>query len=175
MAAPQSPDPDPPLDPPPDEDQTDETDETDGDDEGTEGDDPEQEGPPQDPALVAMGRAFEIEMAEEWLRLHPDEAETLRWLAYAYTAAKRYDEALAADLRLVAARPERAELHYDLACSYALVHRVDDAYDSLERALALGFDDADLVASDSDLFLLRKDPRWRALLARFRAKRKGRK
>jgi tetratricopeptide (TPR) repeat protein len=129
-------------------------------------------GEPKDPGratLDGLARAFEIEMAEAWDRLHPDDVDNLRWLAYAYTEERRYDDALAADLRRVAAAPARPEPQYDLACSYALLGRRDDAFESLERAIALGFRDADLLESDDDLESLHDDPRWSPLRARLRA------
>ena len=105
-------------------------------------------------------------MAEEHARLRPDDLEALRSLAYAYTAAKRYEDALTADRALVGRDPGRSELHYDLACSYALLHRADEAFESLERALELGFDDWECLAEDDDLDGLHDDPRWAAILSR---------
>ena len=105
-------------------------------------------------------------MAEEHSRLRPDDTEALRALAYAYTAAERYEDALTADRALVAREPERADFRYDLACSYALLNRPDEAYHELDQALALGFDDWDCLDDDEDLASLRDDPRWAALFQR---------
>src|SRR5262245_91390 len=95
---------------------------------------------PRDP-LEDIALRFEIRWAEENARARPDDLDALRMLAYAYSAAGRHEEALREDVRLVERAPERADLHYDLACSQALVGRTDEAFASLRRAVDLGFDD----------------------------------
>jgi tetratricopeptide (TPR) repeat protein len=55
---------------------------------------------------------------------------------------------------------------YNLACAYARVGRVDDAFAALEQALALGLDGSKLRVEDPDLAMLRADPRFADLLAR---------
>ena len=116
--------------------------------------------------LEEIACRFEVRMAEEHARACPADLDALRALAYAYTAARRYEEALSTDLALVARDPSRADLCYDLACSYALLRRADEAFDALERALALGFDDGDCLALDDDLASLHGDPRWKAVVSR---------
>lgn len=123
-----------------------------------------------DPApLDAIGRKFQTSLMESWLQEHPDDVEALRFLAYSYTASGRLEEALRADQKLVAMEPGRAELHYDLGCSYALLGRADEAFASLERAIALGFQERAVFVEDDDLESLRPDPRWDALLGRLPA------
>jgi hypothetical protein len=116
--------------------------------------------------LAAIGDRFEIALLEERTRDRPDDALALRHLAYAYSTAGRWPEALAADLRLVAMAPEVAEFHYDLACSQARTGGRDEAFASLERAVELGFRRGDLMLADPDLETLHEDPRWAPLLAR---------
>src|SRR5262245_21940524 len=122
-------------------------------------------------ALEELGLRFEVSLAEEQARAHPDDIDALRVLAYAYTAVGRLEEALQADLRLVRHDPKRAEFRYDLACSFALLDRKDEAFEELERALDLGFADADHFDEDPDLEGLRADPRWQAVRARLADKR----
>jgi Flp pilus assembly protein TadD len=117
-------------------------------------------------SLDEIGRRFEVRWAEAHSRGRPDDLEALRVLAYLYSSQGRHEDALREDLRLVAAAPERADLHYDLACSQALLGRKDDAFASLERAVALGFGDPALLDEDDDLASLRADPRWAPLRAR---------
>ena len=121
---------------------------------------------PRRTALEELGLRFETSVAEEHARCHPDDVEALRAVAYAYTAAGRLEEALAADLDLVRREPTRSDLQYDLACSYALLHRKDEAFDALVRSIELGFDDREHVEEDSDLDGLHADPRWADLLKR---------
>jgi thioredoxin-like negative regulator of GroEL len=121
--------------------------------------------PRRDP-LEEIGLRFEVSVAEEHVRSHPDDLDALRALAYAYTAAGRLEEALAADVDLVRRDPSRADLRYDLACSYALLGRKDEAFTELDRALDLGFDDGEHLQEDPDLEGLHADPRWSALRGR---------
>lgn len=116
--------------------------------------------------LTEIGLRFEVSMAEAHARAHPEDFEAQRLLAYAYTGAGRHAEALEADLRLVALHPERSELRYDLACSYALLDRADEAFAALHEAVERGFDDLEHLADDDDLASLRTDPRWPALVKR---------
>jgi tetratricopeptide (TPR) repeat protein len=120
---------------------------------------------PADP-LDEIASRFEIRWAEEHARAKPDDLDALRMLAYAYSAAGRHEDALREDRALVERAPDRSDLHYDLACSFALLGRRDEAFDSLERALDLGFDDADCLDSDDDLVSIRTDPRWAPLRER---------
>ena len=55
---------------------------------------------------------------------------------------------------------------YNLACAYARVGRIDDAFAELNRAIDEGFEGAKLLAEDPDLTSLRADPRFAALAAR---------
>lgn len=120
---------------------------------------------PPDP-IDEISRRFEVRMAEEHAGLRPADTEALRALAYAYTAAERYEDALKTDRALVAREPTRADFRYDLACSYALLHRADEAFDALDEALSLGFDDWDCLLEDDDLLSLREDARWAPLVGR---------
>jgi tetratricopeptide (TPR) repeat protein len=123
--------------------------------------------PPDDrDPLSAIGDKFEIALLEERTRDQPLDLEALHHLADAYSARGRWQEALAADLRLVALEPDRAEYRYDLACSLARVGRADEAFAALARAVDLGFRCRDLLVADPDLETLRADPRWAALVRR---------
>jgi tetratricopeptide (TPR) repeat protein len=116
--------------------------------------------------LDEIGRRFEVRAAETFARARPDDADAQRSLAYAYAGAGRHEDALAVDLKLVAMDPENAGYAYDLACTYALLGRADEAFAALDRAVDLGFDDEELLASDDDLAALRVDGRWEAMVRR---------
>ncbi len=60
-------------------------------------------------------------------------------------------------------------LLYNGACSAALAHLTDDAFDLLGQAIDGGFLDSDLLREDSDLESLHDDPRWTALVDRVTA------
>ena len=97
---------------------------------------------------------------------HPDQLETLAELATTLTRLGRLEEGLAADERLVRLVPEDPTVHYNLACSLALLGRKETALDALERALDLGYRDADHLANDQDLDALRGEARFVELVER---------
>lgn len=53
---------------------------------------------------------------------------------------------------------------YNLACAYALKGQTDDAFESLQKAILLGFDDAAQLKADTDWEKLRNDRRFERLL-----------
>lgn len=124
--------------------------------------------PSDDDAIAEISGRFLLRVAEAHAKANPGDLDALRELAYAYTTAGRLEEALAADRELVAREPLRADLHYDLGCSFALLGRSDDAFASLTRALDLGFDSLPILEADDDLRSLRPDPRFAVLVARLR-------
>ncbi|HJW43615.1 MAG TPA: S41 family peptidase [Geothrix sp.] len=83
-------------------------------------------------------------------------------------AAKRYAQAAAAYLRVFDLDPAEPSFAYNAACCQALLGQADAAFQSLERAVAAGFANADGAARDTDLAPLRADARWDGLLARMR-------
>jgi adenylate cyclase len=125
---------------------------------------------PEDPALLDAGNRFQAAMARVHARSRPGDLDALRTYAYVCTEAGLLDEALEADQALVAAAPGRADLHYDLACSLALLGKADEAFETLAKALELGFRDGEHMAEDDDLASLRGDPRFKALLAKASAR-----
>ena len=105
---------------------------------------------------------------EEALRSEPEDLGTLSWLGHAYTRLGRIEEGLAIDLRLTALRPEDPVARYNLACSYALLRRLDEAFESLDAAVDLGYRDPAHLSEDPDLDPLRSDPRFTEIVARLR-------
>jgi hypothetical protein len=61
-------------------------------------------------------------------------------------------------------RPENARVEYDLACACARGGSRKEAIDALRRAVAKGFADRSLMASDPDLESLRGEPAFREIL-----------
>jgi len=113
------------------------------------------------------GLAFEIQFYEALLADDPDFADALVPLAEAYTRAGLYDKGLDADERLARLRPDDPTVHYNLACSYALTGRKDEALHTLERAIKLGYRDVDFLMKDEDLVSLHDDERFAELIGRF--------
>ena len=110
---------------------------------------------------------FELDFLGRVLERDPLYADALKVHADNLAAKGYYNRALQADLQLVRIRPDRPIPWYNLACSYALLGMVDRAFESLERALRLGYGHIHHLRRDPDLKSLRRDPRFARLLRRY--------
>jgi len=80
------------------------------------------------------------------------------------TLKGKYAEGLAIDKRLVRLRPADALAHYNLACSYSLLKRIEMSLKTLRLAIQLGYSDFRYMKEDTDLESIRHDPRFRQLI-----------
>ncbi|MEW6158300.1 MAG: hypothetical protein AB1813_12760 [Verrucomicrobiota bacterium] len=110
----------------------------------------------------------EIGFLEGVVRRDPSYIEALQVLGDDYTRRGRFVEGLRVDQRLSELRPTDSMVHYNLACSYALTDRIEQAADALERALNLGYSDFKWLAQDPDLENLRQHPIYRKIRAKVR-------
>jgi tetratricopeptide (TPR) repeat protein len=110
---------------------------------------------------------FEIEFFGRVLERYPDYVDVLRVQGNNLTLKGRYHEGMQIDRKLVELRPNDALVHYNLACSYALLRRPDQAIKTLRRAVELGYRDFRYMRQDRDLDSIRHDPRFRQLLREF--------
>ncbi len=69
--------------------------------------------------------------------------------------------------------PKYAWAYYDLACLDALECKPNAAFENLEKAVARGFRDIRYLCRDADFRSLRKDARWKAIVARIKELAKG--
>ena len=116
-------------------------------------------------------RRVEVEFLEAVrtrLPTHPAVVESLGCL---YTEMGRYQDGLCADRDMVRMEPDSPTAWYNLACSLALTAQPDDAFAALEKAIALGYDDAEWMQNDEDFAPLRDDPRFVRLLAQLTARK----
>jgi len=111
---------------------------------------------------------YEIEFLEGIVARRPDFLEALVVLGDDYTRRGFYRKGLDVDLRLARLAPEDPVIHYNLACSLSLVGELDRAFEAIERAIALGFRDIDLLEKDSHLDNMRRDSRFAAILEKAR-------
>ena len=107
---------------------------------------------------------FEIRFYERLLNEHPNFPEALAALGNSYTRSGLYDKGLALDLQLIRLRPRDPFAWYNLACSYALTKRSDEALKTLNRAVELGYDDFSYLMKDPDLASVRHSPALKQLL-----------
>ena len=131
----------------------------------------------QSPLLVAqvfedLGRAPEalaarrrgVRIAEEHLRLRPDDARALYMGANGLVALGETARGLEWADRALALDPADPMLLYNIGCIKALAGRGDEALDCLERAVAAGMRNRGWLEHDSNLASVRDDPRFAALM-----------
>lgn len=111
---------------------------------------------------------FETEFYESVLRRDRSYVDVIELLGGLYTQQGRIEDGLKMDRRLVKLRPENATARYNLACSLALLGKEKAAFEALDLAVQLGYDDHDWMAKDEDLKSLRGNPRFLALLSKLR-------
>jgi len=101
---------------------------------------------------------------EGLVRRDPNFVDALMPLAELYTKKGLHEKGLEVDERLSKLRPQDPVVHYNLACSFALCGKKEEAFRALERAIELGYDDFEHLKKDTDLKSLRGDPRFKSLL-----------
>ena len=118
-----------------------------------------------------LGLDFLAGILEVETERHPGNIDALAELGHTYTRQGRVDRGLAIDRELVRAVPTNPTVHYNLACSLALLGTKDEALDVLERAVELGYCDPQFMLQDDDLAALRGEARFQALVRRLEAVR----
>jgi tetratricopeptide (TPR) repeat protein len=103
---------------------------------------------------------FEVKFFEGIARRDPNYIEALQILGDAYTRTGQWEKGLKVDQRLAKLCPENALVFYNLACSYSLLKKVDEAFAALAEAVKRGYDDARWLNKDPDLDNLRHDNRF---------------
>ncbi len=84
---------------------------------------------------------------------------------------KKFDESVAAFKKCIELRPDDPTAYYNIACAFSLKGDADKAFEWLERAIDKGFDDVGHMARDTDLDPIRKDPRYKDMIAFARGER----
>lgn len=119
-------------------------------------------------AIDRLGLEFLAEFYEAALARRPGDLDALADLANVYTQLGRIADGLRLDRELVRRQPEAPDAHYNLACSLALSGDAEAACAALERAVELGYADAEHLLADEDLASLQGSATFERLLARLR-------
>jgi tetratricopeptide (TPR) repeat protein len=133
----------------------------------------------QSPLLVAQmyddsGRSEEavaarrrgIKLAEEHLKVNPDDARALYMAANGLVALGEMSRGEAYAQRALDSRPEDPMLLYNVGCIYSMLGRCEDALECLGQAAARGLTQRGWYENDSNLAPLHGHPRFQQLLAR---------
>ncbi|MCA8974042.1 MAG: DUF2911 domain-containing protein [Planctomycetes bacterium] len=96
----------------------------------------------------------------------PDDGTSWQLLGYCLHALGKLDEALPVHKRAAEFPEVAAVASYNAACVYALQGKVDEAFGWLDKAATAGFDRPEHIEGDSDMDVLRKDPRFAKILER---------
>ena len=120
------------------------------------------------PRGLARGRRVELNFLERVQWRCPAYRPVNEVLGDLYTKVGRFEEGLAVDLTLSQTHPHDPYVWYNLACSYALTGRKDEAFQALDRACALGYRDYAWMIKDDNLDSLHTDRRFLELLLKMK-------
>lgn len=110
----------------------------------------------------------EITFLEGLIRRDPAYVDALQLLGDDYTQRGRYEDGLQVDQKLAELEPNNPLSFYNLACSFSLIGKLDEAFRAMESALDLGYRDFKWMARDPDLKALRKHPQYARLREKIR-------
>ena len=135
---------------------------------------PEKTPSPEEAAARAAdeerARRIEVEFLEAVRLRLPAHSAVVESLGCLYTEMGRYQDGLRADREMVKMEPASPTAWYNLACSLSLTGQPDAAFAALEKAIALGYDDAEWMQDDDDFEPIKKDPRFARILAQLLAR-----
>lgn len=106
-----------------------------------------------------------LERAKRQIAESPEDGSAYLQLGWALLRTDRAAEAIGAFQKQAELDYLPAIGRYNIACCHAVLGHTDDAFDALKRAVAAGFGQFELMATDPDLKSLRKDPRFQKLLS----------
>jgi adenylate cyclase len=105
-----------------------------------------------------------VKIAEERLKLNPDDARALYMGANGLVSLGEFDKGLDWAHQALDIDPDDPMLLYNVACIQSLAGQVEDALDSLERSIKSGLTEKRWLERDSNLDALRRHPRYQMLL-----------
>lgn len=116
---------------------------------------------------AAAVRRRGIRVAEEHLRLNPDDTRALYMAANGLAALGRTAEGLKLADRARELEPTESMVLYNVACIYSLAGELEKAIECLDEAVQHGFRYRDWLEHDNNLDAVRNHPAFLALMKRF--------
>src|SRR6266850_6303733 len=113
----------------------------------------------------------EIGFLEGVVQRDPKYVEALQVLGDNYTRRGKFMDGMQIDERLSKLLPNDPTVLYNLACSYSLTKRVEQAASTLARALDRGYKDFKWLLKDPDLQNLRDHELFEQIRTRIRSNR----
>lgn len=107
---------------------------------------------------------FEIRFYEKLIQKNPKFIHALSCLGNAYTKKGFFAQGLEVDKKIVSLTPQDPIAHYNLACSWSNLGKIDKAFSEIYTAVVLGYDDIDYILNDPDLENIRKQPEFNEFL-----------
>ena len=98
------------------------------------------------------------------LQLDPKFVPALNNLALVTAANKEYYKALTVFLDILNYAPDDAETHYNIACMYSRLKRVDESIEWLQKAIDKGYANWESIKRDSDLDNIRGSIAYKNLI-----------
>jgi tetratricopeptide (TPR) repeat protein len=111
------------------------------------------------------GEAEAVPFLVRATKLNPRCTDAWYDLGVTLSRLKQRKKARSCFARALRLDPKHAWAHYDLACLDALEGKPSAAFQNLEKATSLGFQDIRHLRRDTDLRSLRRDVRWKPMLA----------
>jgi len=105
-----------------------------------------------------------IQQYKKALELDPEFLPALNNLALVTAANKEYDRALALFLDVLNSHPNDAETHFNIACMYSQLNRVDESLAYLKKAIDKGYTNWQRIKRDSDLDNIRDSLAYKELI-----------
>ena len=106
----------------------------------------------------------QIRLVEERLELVPDDTRACVLGATAFARLGEVDRAAELAKRALAIDPDDPMLLYNVACTYAQLHKPNEALDCLESAVDKGYGHKEWIEHDGDFAPIRDTPRFKAIL-----------
>jgi tetratricopeptide (TPR) repeat protein len=105
-----------------------------------------------------------MQQYKQALQLNPKFLPALNNLALVTAANKEYYKALTVFMDILNYAPDDAETHYNIACMYSRLNRVDDSIHWLQKAINKGYTNWESIKNDADLDNIRGSSAYKELI-----------